>query len=178
MIVGRIMTILTGVEVSSVGFTVQNITFAFMGIMATLLGASMVFLLVKIREREKARDDFKNAVLVLYHEIKDNMITLSAGTQVGLMKVSTSGLDLLKAKNIYVKLPDDILRDVLSVYWYFNFINDIVNLELTLFTVAAITTVDNSKIFEINDHQAKETHRRCLKEIQKTRILSRLEELI
>ncbi len=172
------MTILTGAEISSGGFTVMNITFAFIGIAGTLLGAAAAYLLIKVKEREKARDDFKNVISVIYHEIKDNMITLNAGTKVGLMKVSTSGLDLLKAKNIYMKLPDDILRDVLSVYWYFNFINDIVNLELTLFTVAAITTVDNSKIFEINDHQAKETHMRCLKEIQRTRILSRLEELI
>jgi hypothetical protein len=157
---------------------IESLTFAMIGIVATMLGAIITFVLVRLKESKTSRDNFKNAIAVLYHEIKDNMITLNAGTQVGIMKVNTSGLDLLKAKNIYTQLPDDILRDVLSVYWYFNFINDIVNLELTLFTVAALATVDNSKIFEINDRQAKETHRRCLREIQKTRILSRLEEML
>ncbi|HWQ18871.1 MAG TPA: hypothetical protein VN455_03780 [Methanotrichaceae archaeon] len=160
-------------DINSIG-----LTFTLVGIVATLTGTAVTYFIIKLRENRRAKEDFKNSVAIIYHEIKDNMITLNAGAQIGLMKVNTSGLDLLKARNIYMQLPEDVLRDVLSIYWYFNFINDVVNLELTLFMVSSLTTVDSGKIFEINDRQAKETHKRCLKEIQKTRIISRLEEML
>jgi hypothetical protein len=153
-------------------------TFTVAAIAATLLGVIITYLLISHRERRKSREDLRSTMAVIYQEIKDNMLSLNAGTQIGLMKVSTSGMDLLKARNLYLHLPDDVLKDLLSIYWYFNFINDIVNWELSLFMVSVLTSVDSNKIFEINDHQAKETHRRCLKEIQKTRILSRLEDLM
>jgi hypothetical protein len=151
------------------------ITAALIGIMATLAGVLIAYLLVSLRENNRAKREFKNAVAIVYQEIRDNMLSLNAGTRIGLMKVNTSGMELLKARNLYLQMPDDLLKDLLSIYWYFNFINDIVNWELSLFMVSTLTNVDTNKIFEINDRQAKETHRRCLKEIERTRIISRLE---
>lgn len=151
------------------------ITAALIGIMATLAGVFVAYLLVSLRESKRAKREFKNAVAIVYQEIRDNMLSLNAGTRIGLMKVNTSGMELLKARNLYLQMPDDLLKDLLSIYWYFNFINDIVNWELSLFMVSTLTNVDTNKIFEINDRQAKETHRRCLKEIERTRIISRLE---
>lgn len=151
------------------------ITAVLIGIMATLAGVLIAYLLISLRENNRAKREFKNAVAIVYQEIRDNMLSLNAGTRIGLMKVNTSGMELLKARNLYLQMPDDILKDLLSIYWYFNFINDIVNWELSLFMVSTLTNVDTNKIFEINDRQAKETHRRCLKEIERTRIISRLE---
>ncbi len=145
------------------------------GIMATLAGVLITYMLVSLRENNKAKKEFKNAMAVVYQEIRDNMLSLNAGTRIGLMKVNTSGMELLKTRNLYLQMPDDLLKDLLSIYWYFNFINDIVNWELSLFMVSTLTNVDANKIFEINDRQAKETHRRCLKEIERTRIIPRLE---
>ena len=31
------------------------------------------------------------------------------------MKVNTTGMDPLKAKNIYAQMPEDILKDLLSI---------------------------------------------------------------
>lgn len=153
-------------------------TAALIGLMATLAGVFTTYLLVCLRENNKAKKEFRNAVAIVYQEIRDNMLSLNAGTRIGLMKVNTSGLELLKTRNLYLQMPEDLLKDLLSIYWYFNFVNDIVNWELSLFMVSTLTNVDTNKIFEINDRQAKETHRRCLKEIEKTRILSRLEGLL
>ncbi len=170
---------ITGAEVTAGGDpSAVMATFTMAAIAATLLGVVLTYLLISHRERRKSKEDLRNTLAVVYQEIKDNMLSLNAGTQIGLMKVNTTGMDLLKARNHYLHLPDDVLKDLLSIYWYFNFINDIVNWELSLFMVSVLTNVDANKIFEINDKQAKETHRRCLKEIQKTRILSRLEDLI
>jgi hypothetical protein len=155
-----------------------GMTAALMGLMATLAGVFTTYLLVCLRENNKAKKEFRNAVAIVYQEIRDNMLSLNAGTRIGLMKVNTSGLELLKTRNLYLQMPEDLLKDLLSIYWYFNFVNDIVNWELSLFMVSTLTNVDTNKIFEINDRQAKETHRRCLKEIEKTRILARLEELL
>ncbi len=155
-----------------------GMTAALMGLMATLAGVFTTYLLVCLRENNKAKREFRNAVAIVYQEIRDNMLSLNAGTRIGLMKVNTSGLELLKTRNLYLQIPEDLLKDLLSIYWYFNFVNDIVNWELSLFMVSTLTNVDANKIFEINDRQAKETHRRCLKEIEKTRILSRLEGLL
>ncbi|HSD57171.1 MAG TPA: hypothetical protein VLB04_03235 [Methanotrichaceae archaeon] len=155
-----------------------GMTAALMGLMATLAGVFTTYLLVCLRENNKAKKEFRNAVAIVYQEIRDNMLSLNAGTRIGLMKVNTSGLELLKTRNLYLQMPEDLLKDLLSIYWYFNFVNDIVNWELSLFMVSTLTNVDTNKIFEINDRQAKETHRRCLKEIEKTRILSRLEGLL
>ncbi|MDM7911468.1 MAG: hypothetical protein QUS09_00055 [Methanotrichaceae archaeon] len=155
-----------------------GMTAALMGLMATLAGVFITYFLVCIRENNKAKKEFRNAVAIVYQEIRDNMLSLNAGTRIGLMKVNTSGLELLKTRNLYLQMPEDLLKDLLSIYWYFNFVNDIVNWELSLFMVSTLTNVDTNKIFEINDRQAKETHRRCLKEIEKTRILSRLEGLL
>ncbi len=155
-----------------------GMTAALMGLMATLAGVFTTYLLVCLRENNKAKKEFRNAVAIVYQEIRDNMLSLNAGTRIGLMKVNTSGLELLKTRNLYLQMPEDLLKDLLSIYWYFNFVNDIVNWELSLFMVSTLTNVDANKIFEINDRQAKETHRRCLKEIEKTRILSRLEGLL
>jgi hypothetical protein len=155
-----------------------GITAALMGFVATLAGVFTTYLLVCLRENNKAKKEFRNAVAIVYQEIRDNMLSLNAGTRIGLMKVNTSGLELLKTRNLYLQMPEDLLKDLLSIYWYFNFVNDIVNWELSLFMVSTLTNVDANKIFEINDRQAKETHRRCLKEIEKTRILPRLEGLL
>ncbi|MGA9098915.1 MAG: hypothetical protein WB392_08305 [Methanotrichaceae archaeon] len=43
---------------------------------------------------------------------------------------------------------------------------------------STLTNVDANKILEVNDKHAKEIHRLCLKEIQRTKILSRLEGLL
>jgi hypothetical protein len=163
--------------------TVDNISlealmFAAVGIVATMVGVLMTYSLVSIRERRKAGQEFKNCVAIMYQEIKDNMLSLNAGTHIGLMKVNTSGLELLKIKNLYLQMPDDILKDLLSLYWYFEFINGVVNWELSLFMTSTLTNVDANKILEVNDKHAKEVHRRCLKEIQRTKILSRLEGLL
>lgn len=154
------------------------LTFALAGVIATLLGSLITYTLVILRDKRRAWAESKNVLAIVYHEINDNMHSLNAGTQIGLMKVNTTGMDLLKAKNIYTQMPEDILKDLLSIYWYFDFINDIANWELSLIMVSTLTNVDANKIFEINDKQAKETHKRCVKEVQRTRILSRLEELI
>ena len=163
----------TGIDMAS-----GMLTFSLAGIVATLMGALITYALVILRDRKRAGEEFKNVVAIVYQEIKDNMLSLNAGTQIGLMKVNTTGMDLLKAKNIYTQVPEDILKDLLSIYWYFDLINDIVNWELSLIMVSTLTDIDTNKIYEINDTQAKETHRRCVKEIQKTRILSRLDDLI
>lgn len=156
----------------------EALTFALIGIVATIIGALMTYSLVDIRERRKTRQEFRNCVAIMYQEIKDNMLSLNAGTRIGLMKVNTSGLELLKIKNLYLQMPNDVLKDLLSLYWYFEFINDIVNWELSLFMTSTLTNVDANKILEVNDKHAKEVHRRCLKEIQRTKILSRLEGLL
>jgi hypothetical protein len=151
---------------------------ALIGVMATLAGVLITYLLVSLRENSRAKREFQSAVAIVHQEIRDNMLSLNAGTRIGLMKVNTSGLELLKTRNLYLKMPDDLLKDLLSIYWYFDFINDIVNWELSLFMVSTLTNVDANKIFEINDRQAKETHRRCLKEIERTRVIPRLEGLL
>jgi hypothetical protein len=168
----------TGAKVTVEGDLSLGMTAALMGLMATLAGVFTTYLLVCLRENNKAKKEFRNAVAIVYQEIRDNMLSLNAGTRIGLMKVNTSGLELLKTRNLYLQMPEDLLKDLLSIYWYFNFVNDIVNWELSLFMVSTLTNVDANKIFEINDRQAKETHRRCLKEIEKTRILARLEGLL
>lgn len=170
---GAGLMMVTGIDMAS-----GMLTFSLAGIVATLMGALITYALVILRDRKRAGEEFKNVVAIVYQEIKDNMLSLNAGTQIGLMKVNTTGMDLLKAKNIYTQVPEDILKDLLSIYWYFDFINDIVNWELSLIMVSTLTGIDANKIYEINDTQAKETHRRCVKEIQKTRILSRLDDLI
>ncbi len=156
----------------------HEITAALIGMIITLAGVFIAYLLGSLRENSRTKKEFQSAVAIVYQEIRDNMLSLNAGTRIGLMKVNTSGLELLKTRNLYLHMPDDILKDLLSIYWYFNFINDVVNWELSLFMVSTLTNVDANKIFEINDRQAKETHRRCLKEIERTRILSRLEVLL
>ncbi len=162
----------------AVDISFGELAFILIGVAATLLGVFMTHSLIDAREYRKSRQDFKNAIAVVYQEIKDNMLSLNAGTHIGLMRVNTSGLDLLKIKGLYRQMPDDVLKDLLSLYWYFQFINDVVNWELSLFLTSTLTNVDANKILEVNDKHAKEIHRRCLKEIQRTKILSRLEGLL
>ncbi|MFB3763934.1 MAG: hypothetical protein ACE14P_01645 [Methanotrichaceae archaeon] len=162
----------------AVDISFGELTFILIGIAATLLGVFMTHTLIDAREHRKSRQDFKNAIAVVYQEIKDNMLSLNAGTHIGLMRVNTSGLDLLKIKGLYRQMPDDVLKDLLSLYWYFQFVNDVVNWELSLFLTSTLTNVDANKILEVNDKHAKEIHRRCLKEIQRTKILYRLEGLL
>jgi len=50
-------------------------------------------------------------------------------------------MDLLKIKGLYRQMPDDVLKDLLSLYWYFQFINDVVNWELSLFLTSTLTNV-------------------------------------
>ncbi len=155
-----------------------DLAFIIIGIVATLIGAFMTYTLIDARDHRRSRQDFKNVIAVVYQEIKDNMLSLNAGTHIGLMRVNTSGLDLLRIKGLYRQMPDDILKDLLSLYWYFQFVNDVVNWELSLFMTSTLTNVDANKILEVNDKHAKEIHRRCLKEIQRTKILYRLEGLL
>jgi hypothetical protein len=68
-----------------------------------------------------------------------------------------------------------ILRDKRRAGAWFKNVVAIVYQELSLIMVSTLTNADANKIFEINDKQAKETHKRCVKGTQRTRILSRLE---
>jgi len=173
-----IAAFLTGAEVITESDLYLGLIAAVMGVAATTAGVFITYSLISIRESNKSKKEFKNAIAIVSQEIKDNMLSLNAGTRIGLMKVNTSGLELLKARNLYLRMPEDLLKDLLSLYWYFGFINDIVNWELSLFMVSTLTNVDSNKIFEINDHQAKEVHKRCLREIERTRIIPRLEQLL
>ncbi len=92
------------------------LTFALAGVIATLLGSLITYTLVILRDKRRAWAESKNVLAIVYHEINDNMHSLNAGTQIGLMKVNTTGMDLLKAKNIYTQMPEDILKDLLSIY--------------------------------------------------------------
>jgi hypothetical protein len=151
---------------------------ALAGIAATALGIFITYFFMVRLEKRRSEREYRAAISIVYQEIKDNIYSLNAGSNIGMMKVSTSGLDLLRARNIYLVLPSDVLRDLLSVYWYFNFINDVVNWELSLFMVSVMTNGDSSRICEINDRHTKDFHRRCLKEIQNTKILPRLEIIL
>jgi hypothetical protein len=151
---------------------------AIAGIAAMIVGISITYFFIVRLEKRRSEKEYKAAISIVYQEIKDNIYSLNAGSNIGMMKVSTSGLDLLRAKNIYLELPSDILKDLLSVYWYFNFINDVVNWELSLFMVSVLTNGDTGRICEINDRHTKDFHRRCLKEIQNTKILPRLEVIL
>ena len=162
----------------AVDISFGELAFILIGIASTLMGVFITYTLIDAREHRKSRQDFKNVIAVVYQEIKDNMLSLNAGTHIGLMRVNTSGLDLLRIKGLYRQMPDDVLKDLLSLYWYFQFVNDVVNWELSLFLTSTLTNVDANKILEVNDKHAKEIHRRCLKEIQRTKILSRLEGLL
>ena len=151
---------------------------AITGIAATALGVFITYFFMVRLEKKRSEREYRAAISIVYQEIKDNIYSLNAGSNIGMMKVSTSGLELLRARNIYLELPGDILRDLLSVYWYFNFINDVVNWELSLFMVSVLTNGDSSRICEINDRHTRDFHRRCLQEIQNTKILPRLEVIL
>jgi hypothetical protein len=167
-------------EISGLGTSELYILFvgAVAGIAAIVIGISIAYFFMVILAKKRAEKEYRAAISIVYQEIKDNIYSLNAGSNIGMMKVSTSGLELLRARNIYLDLPSDVLRDLLSVYWYFNFINDVVNWELSLFMVSVMTNGDTGRICEINDRHTKDFHRRCLKEIQNTKILPRLEVIL
>lgn len=172
------MTLVSGIGPLDLGQLSLLIQGALAGIAATLAGIYVTYFFTVKREKERSEKEYRTAIAIVYQEIKDNIYSLNAGANIGMMKVSTSGMELLKARSIYLDMPSDVLKDLLSIYWYFNFINDVVNWELSLFMISRLANVDSSKICEINERHTKDFHRRCLSEIQRTKILPRLEVIL
>ena len=55
------------------------LTIALARVIATLLGSLITYIMVILRDKRKAGEEFKNVVAIVYQEIKDNMLSLNAG---------------------------------------------------------------------------------------------------